>query len=391
MTLRVKSNCWINPAAPNPNMASEIFATLVEFLTGSSGQACGVSLVESNWGRGGAGLNSWDTTSRVGIGAWAAFRFSSSSYGNFDMLVSVGSGSNSTVFGVLPLIIDGNTNPFQGGSSHGYVGVSFAGHPKGSTSVPWNGTTGSFVSGTLGIPVWKGDASGKIAVFPRNNSLFSGLGSYSSLRNFQNSIMQLVNDTAPCRYHFIMTEDSFTVAYDIQGATNSYSLMHFGSFTPRSGCSHEFPYVMLRGTQQTAPEFYTNVYGSTTTTAQASIVRDGAIAHPTLSPSGTRGAAIVTIGQAAVDGNIGGFNSFVNSGSYDVLPIYVGIRDNPDNGLLGLLNNLAVGYGMTSQTVDPSSGSAAFGTSTAASFKWITPWKGPAPGVEAINRSGREQ
>lgn len=373
-------------------MASEIFASVVEFLTGSSGQACGVSLVESNWGRGGAGLNSWDTTSRVGIGAWAAFRFASSSFGNFDMLVSVGSGSsNSTTFGVLPLIVDGNLNPFQGGFSHGYVGISFAGHPKGSSSVPWNGTTGSFTSGTLGSPIWKADPSNKIAVFPRNNSLFQGLGSYSAQRNFQNTIMQLANDNAPCRYHFIMTEDSFTVAYDIQGATNAYSMLHFGSFTPRSGCSHEFPYVLLRGTQQVAPELYTNVYGSTVTTVQASIVRDGAIAHPQLSLSGTRAATLVTIGQGVVDANIGGFNQFINSGSFDVLPLYVAVKDNPDNGILGVVNNLAIGFGMASQTVDPSSGSAAFGTSTVASFKWITPWKGPAPGAEQISRSGREQ
>lgn len=388
MTTRVRADCYFNPAAPNPNLYNEIFASCVGFLSSTIGQSLGIQLVESNFGRNGLGLGFWDTAQRAGPGAFAVFRFLSASYGMFDMMITVGSGTNTDANGVKPMNIDGAGNPNQVFNSNGYVGVSFAIHPSGSLTFPWNGTTGSFTSGTIGSPVWKPDTSNKGGVFPRNNTLFGGTGVASAQRNFMNHICNSNGNTVPSRHHFILTEDSFTTAWD-NGNTGAYQLLHFGSFTVRSGSSYDSPYALIRGANNAAPAGYTTVYGSVVA-APGALTADGAIAHPVLSLSGTRIMTYVVPGGSQVDTNIGGFNMFVNSGSFDILPMYVAIRESPDNGIVGVFNNLAIGFNMATDTVNPASSSAAFGSSVTSTFKFITQWAGPGPRAESISRTGRD-
>jgi hypothetical protein len=395
MTLRTKADCYFNPSAPNPNLFNEIFVSCVQALSGPLGQSCGISMVESNFGRTGVNLGFWDdNTMRCGPGAFAVFRFNSSSYGRFDMMITVGSGSAVTSNGTAPMLVDGQSLPLSGLAGNGLVGVSFAVHPSGSSTVPWNGSTGSFSSGTIGSPVWQGDATGKIAVFPRNNVLFNGNGSYSVQRNATSGIIYYGN-TVPVRQHFILTEDSFTTAWD-SGNTGLYQILHFGPYIPRGGNSPEAPYVLVKSNAGAPdPQFYTTTYGALTlgannTNSSTTTTFDGGIATPLLSVSGTRILALTCPGATTIDSNIGGFNPWISSGSYDVLPLFAAIREGPDTGILGTMKYVGITYGIASDTVDTLSSSVAFGAATAGTRKWIFPWTGSAPRTSSSSRTGRD-
>jgi hypothetical protein len=277
-------------------------------------------------------------------------------------------------------------------ANKGQVAVSFAAHPSGSISVPWNGSTGSFSSGTIGSPVWKGDATGKIGVFPRNNVLFNGLGSASTQRNYLATIADENYSGQFTRSHFIATEDSFTICTDSL-VTEQYNIIHFGSYTVRSGTVVDLPYAMIRNDQGSAVVQNTSVYGITTAVGTYTpIARDGGIAHPTLSASGTRQLAIMTVGGSNIDNFVGGWNFFVNSGSYDQLPLWVAMREAPgDFGILGTMNNIWCAFGIDTHTISPTSGTACFsGLAGINHAKFLTQWTGSAPGSSNPGRDGRD-
>jgi hypothetical protein len=365
----------IKSIATTTQIWNEVYTSIIQFMSGSNAQALGIQMIESNRGASGRGLDYWDTGANSGQRTWAVFRFLSSSFGQFDLAIYANSGSS-------------NNDPFQPGNfttdgtagGNGVLGLAVAVHPSGSTTLPWNGSSGSFVSGTAGSPVWKADASGRLAVFPRVNS---SDGAFPTTR--KGMICLFGSEATPVRCHLIVSQDSFSFFWGASD-TQSYKTIHFGSFTPRSGTSIDVPYFMFCTAGAVAPQLYTSVYGSTTTLDAQS--RDGGIGHPT-SLSGSKIVTLVTVGNAEIDTSIGSFNPFVNSGSFDVLPIYVAIKDSTDVGILGIANNIALGFNMTPHSVTPNSGSACFGLNTAGNLKVVVPWSGLPPG-STILRTGRE-
>jgi hypothetical protein len=267
-----------------------------------------------------------------------------------------------------------------GNGGNGQIGISMAAHPSGTTSFPWNGSSSSFSAGTVGNPIWKPAADGRLMVLPRwNNSD----GSNASKRD---GMADLINtETTPWRCHLIVSQDSFTVLH-AAADNQQYKLIHVGSYTPRSGTSIDSPYFMVSTAGNAeGPKLYTTTYG--TTTAAGSAARDGGIGHPSMF-SGSRTTTFVTIGNNSLDQFLGSFNSYVNTNEF--LPLYVAIKDGVDHGILGIANSVALAYGISGHAVTPGSGSATFGaTSIAAQAKWVVPWSGTPPGTFS-SRIGRD-
>lgn len=390
MTVHVRADCYITGVFTNTALGyqyNEMFANVVQFLSGPLCSAMGISLISSNFGRSGTGLGFWDqTTGSAGAGAWAIFRWSSSSYGSFDAMFMVSSGTNLVVNSVAPMNVAGQTLPFQGFNSHGLFGASFAALPSGSNKVPWNGTSGSFVSGTIGTPVWAADAAGKLCVFPRQNSSAIGgssAGTFASQRNYMIDLdgagLASVVDATPTRMHIVATPESFTLLQDF-GVTNNYMLTHFGPWTARTTLfQQDVQYALITNGCNTPatnapPAFYTTTYGSTAATTN----KDGSIAHPS-ALSGSRTMAVTTINAQFPQNTF--FNTFISgSGAYDVLPLYVLLADGTDLGIIGQFLLLQCVYGLNTHTVNFTSSSAVFGTNAAGSVKWVVPWIGAPPG-----------
>ncbi len=306
-TVHARADCWITGSFMNSalgNQYNEMFANVVQFLSGPLCAAMGISMISSNYGRNGAtGLGFWDqTTGSAGAGAWAIFRWSSSSYGSFDAMFMVVSGTAVANNSTAPMNVAGQTLPYNSFNSHGLFGASFAALPSGSAQVPWNGTSGSFASGSIGNPVWYADNNGKLCVFPRQNSSAIGgssAGAYATQRNYMIDLDGAGGgaavDAVPCKMHIIATPESFTLLESL-GATDDYVMTHFGPWTARDTLfQQDVQYALITNgptspSANAAPAFYTTTYGSTAATT----ARDGSIAHPN-AISGSRTMAITTI------------------------------------------------------------------------------------------------
>ena len=199
------------------------------------------------------------------------------------------------------------------------------------------------------------------------------------------------NRTALWRSHTILTEDSITIitdAYD-DGASRFF---HFGPFLARSGSSHDAPYFAVLGAGAISTDSGTpptigsslgqvTLGGNSTTTFNNA---DGAVCFPSLL------SGAVNLGfysMASIDAN-NSYNAFINSGSYEKFPLWIGVRDS-QTGIVGISKYISLGYGMNSNSVDTLSQSVAFGGATAAALKFIVPWSGSYPRTSTA-RTGRQ-
>jgi hypothetical protein len=287
-------------------------------------------------------------------------------------------------------------------NGYGLVGIMFAAHPSGSTSVPWNGTTGSLRSGTIGSPVWKASPDNKLAVFPRNNVFAYGQGLFATQRNYMLSLDSNASLSVPAttrgRTHFVLTPDSFTAMSDWNhpgDTTNSYSVLHFGSYTSRKNFTPECKFALLKGNAGLTDDTF--FYNGTTTklfgrvdASNSNINLDGGICTPTLSLSSTRQMFATTIGGNTLDANVGKFNNFVGSGTFEKMPIFIGLRESEDAGIIGYFNELWTTFGVANGTVDTTSSSAVWaGQPLGTVQKYVTLWKGLYPsGTVGSTRTG---
>ena len=382
---RGRVDCYLNPTSDSQSARSrasgEAFVNIIQHIS-SSMTDLGIEMIASNYGTGSTGWNFHDEAGATGLNAFACFRFHSASLGKFDcLLYSVtGSGVNTT----SPVRIDGYTDSnYYGGGRN--LGIAFAVHPSGSTMTsttgPWNGTVDSMGPGAADVanPLWQ--ISGSYgAFFPRNNDL---LGSYSGSRG---NLMGVLGDgELPMRLHTIVSEDSLTIISD--GSNNGdCKIVHFGSYIPRSGSTPvpQSPYFLIsNGYDSNAPlQFYTSTYpddyGANENTW------NGGVAHPNLM-SGSKFATLVGVG---VNQTIG-YNSFINSGSFEKFPIWIGMYEATDIGILGLAKHISYGVGMVNYSVSELSSSAAFGRMTQSEVKFLVPWQGDAPNTSPTIRTGR--
>lgn len=383
MTTQGRVDCYINPSDPSlGRRQNEIYVNLIQFLTGAS--ALGISLIAANTGAVGLGngFDFWDTANSVGaLRAWSVWRFSNAPRGKFDMLLFLTTGSGGPSFGGVTINQGTSINAFNG---FGAIGWACAVHPSGSVSNPWNGSA-TIGSSSMANPVWVTASGGGLAVFPRANSFD---GSYPK----RDQLTMLHDDalTLPTRMHVLATEGSFTVLQD-PGLTNSTRIFHFGSYAPRPGFTSDAPYFMFtgQGTPSTNDiiKYWTaaNVtYGSTA--GISANTNDGGIAPPTLT-SGSKTLTFITIGIP--DASYGSFNIYVNSGSYDQLPLFVAVSDAGITGIIGQADYIGVTFGISNGSVNAASGTAVFGKTTAATAKVIVPWSGSSPGFLNNIRTGR--
>lgn len=373
MTVKVKADCYIT-SSQQVN-TSEIFCNIIQFLTSSDAAQLGIKTVELNRGLGGRGFNYTDTFDQVGPRAWGCFRFLSSSYGQFDIVLSYTTGSVTS----LPFSVNTATSD----PTYGMIGVSFAAHVSGSVTVPWNGSSGSFTSGTIGSPVYKTDSSGRLATWPRQNA--PG-GAFATGKQYQVKISP--STTFVTRQHIILTEDSFTMLYDAGNSPGNYKVVHFGPVLPRSGVLLDVPYVMfVKDSYGGLPVFFTTTVGATAGASFAD--NEGGFPTPTLnSTNGTKTCTFYGIGQITSQTIYEYLNTFMSS-SYEVFPYYVGIKDGSDAGMLGTAANVGLCYGTPAPTVSPSSSSVVIGSTTILAQKFVFPWAGPSPGYISNSRSGR--
>lgn len=385
---RGRVDCFINPTTDstsvNSRMGSELFVNMVQHFSNSSD--LGIEMIAANYGvtggGGGTGFDFWDQTAWPGQRAWAAFRFHSASMGKFDCCIFVVTGTTVSTGGPN---IQSKVSSLASTVSTA-LGISFACHPSGSNTGsndgPWNGTT-SLTSGTIGNPMWKLNTAGKGAFYPRSNGI---TGNTSASRN---GMIEPVEDNgtgnaAPWKSHIILTEDSITL---LNGHNDtSYKLVHFGPYLPRSGSvGLDSPYIMWTNglsTNTPFPQFFATTIGVLTLAINGV---DGAVAPPSIT-SGSRICALLTL--SAVNSTIA-YSNIVNSGTYEKLPVWACTVEAADNGILGTMKHVTAGYGMASNTVSTVSASAAFGTTTAAAFKFIIPWSGSYPGFSTNSRTGR--
>ncbi len=377
ITYKGKADCYLNPATDgtiDSRRMGELFVNIIKLFS-ASGPGLGIEMIAGNYGQPagstGAGWNYWDEGPHPGHRAWACYRFHSASYGKFDMLVHVVTGSG---FLSSPMNIGGGTQFSP------QLGYSFACHPSGSNVTladgPWNGGT-TIGSASIGSPVWKTTSSGKLAVFPRPNGY---LGTYSASRNMMIDDTKAGGGGGIVRQHMLLSEDSFTILTD-WGLDSQYQVVHFGPVILRSGVLADSPYFLYsNGNSATPIVTYTSIIG----TLAGNASNDGGVAHPNLL-SGTRFAtAVIPTADSTIS-----YNSFISTGSFEKYPIWIAIKENEAQGILGTLKHLSVGYGMPTMGVSTLSASAAFGSTTLSAIKLIIPWSGSAPNTTALTRGGR--
>lgn len=399
-TVRGRVDCYTSASADGLDTGSraisEMFANIVQQLSGSDAQGIGIQMLSQNYGDGAGpngGFGFWDTANgNAGNRAWATFRFLSASYGKFEMMVFCATGSTAGTNGGGQLVAGFSGS---GGASTsnmgGEIGVAFAVPPSWSSQTLWAGSI-SARSGTIGRPVWTLTSASYGGIFPRANSQANGggTGAQSTTRNqmyaaFADPAPGTANRGALWRYHIILTEDSFTFVSDYNGG-GSQKILHFGPFLARSGSAHDAPYfaISTAGSALPTPGNQIGKLSYTANTVAQFNAEDGAVCFPSLL-SGSTNDALYSIGTT-IDGNVG-YNAFVNSGSYEKFPIWIGVRDS-QTGIVGISKYLSFGYGMNTNSVDTSSGSVAFGLTGANSLKIILPWSGSYP-KNSTTRTGR--
>jgi hypothetical protein len=403
---RGRVDCYINPSADSVSATSrgtgEVFVNVVQHLS-SSGPDLGIELIAGNYGQGGLGWNFWDQANPIGHRAWACFRFHSASLGKFDMLVFATTGSSVPHGSVR---ISDSVNSFvKGGGPTGArfnIGFAFSMHPSGSNTTqsdgPWNGTY-SLSSASIADPVWKVNPNGKGAFFPRSNGKF---GTFSGSRNNMIGIQPNAgfssNDVPPWRQHIIISEDSFTMAFDVPASTSGFRTFHFGSFSTPAGMYHESPYFMYqpgRNDSGTAiRNFYatpaggTSFFGITSSDTETSYINEGLgeANVPDLS-FGSRAFSYQTLHSNSTIG----YNNYINSGTWEALPTFIISNESPFINYLGISNTLKFNYGMTHGMLSNSSSSIAVGrgtTSPTTELKYVLPWSGETIGSGTV-RTGR--
>jgi hypothetical protein len=393
MTVHGRVDCLINPADPSlGNREQELWANCVQFLTGALAQSLGIQLVASNYGTAGKGLGFWDDQVKGAGGtnktAWAVFRWNSAPRGAFEALLYIASGSGTTL---SPFNISGGTGVFVQPNSFGMFGMAFACHPSGTTTHPFNGTTGALGTDTFATQIWQtGSIAGSGAFFPRANSIG---GAFQSNRNFLN-VMHPDAPTIPMRQNILISEGTFTMFLDV-GLNNAYEMFHFGGYSPRPGFTPapDSPYVQIFGRGSSTGNDVITLYNSLTygTTAGNSFggpTADGGIANPSLLSS-SKTAALVTLVNNELDASMGSFNQYINGGSYDQLPLFACIVEGSFLGILGQLDVLSAGWGMNPSAVNLTSGTLAIGRNLTNSIKILVPWSGSSPGNVSA-RTGRE-
>lgn len=394
---RGRVDCYLNPAAGDDTgygsrTSGEAFVNIVQHIS-SSMTDLGIEMIASSYGTGSTGWNFWDEAGPTGHNSFACFRFHSASLGKFDCLVYCVTGSAYTT---SPVNIDGFG---QANSSYGNrcVGIAFSMHPSGSALVdgPWNGTLDATNGGAggpqagvadVGNPLWKlsGDDG---ATLPRVNG---DLGTYSGSRASLLGALPYTpnNPAAAMRLHTIVTEDSVTIISDYSLDGNC-KVLHFGPYIPRSGSTPvpQSPYFLIsNGSDHNNVEpihFYSNTYpnGIFTTTDH---IYNGGIAHPQL----VSGSKFGTLMSTGYNQSIG-YNNFINSGTFEKFPVWVGIYEGTDRGILGLAKHFSVGCGMMNYSVSELSSSAAFGNTNLSNSKFLFPWQGDAPNTSPTVRTGR--
>jgi len=405
-TVRGRVDCYTSASKDGldaPSRAiSEVFANIVQQLSSSDAQGIGIQMLSQNYGDGrgpNGGFGFWDTANaNAGNRAWATFRFLSASYGKFEVMVFCATGSTAGTNGGGMLV---NGYSGSGGNStsnlSGEIGIAIAVPPSWSSQTLWAGSI-SATSGTIGRPVWTLTSGSYGGIFPRANSQTNGggTGGQSTTRNQMFALHSevqpgTVNRTAVWRSHTILTEDSITIVIDAADDGSS-RFFHFGPFLARSGSSHDAPYFAVlgaggAGTENGVPPTVGGSVGTLSFASNTTVAfntADGAICFPSLL-SGAVNLGFYSL--ASIDGN-NSYNAFINSGSYEKFPVWVGVRDS-QVGIVGVSKYLSLGYGMNSNSVDTLSQSVAFGSTTAAALKFIIPWSGSYPRT-GTSRTGRQ-
>lgn len=372
----------------------DYYVSIFNFLTSSFGQSLGAQRIAYNTGSRnpasspnfstGSGADYWETTNKLGDNAWSVWKFSSASV-PFYMLMQVSIASNwqsSPGSDGAPATISANTT-IPG------IGIGFAMRADGGN--PWNGATGNAGADSKNYQVWTSGSS-QLFVWPRSNS-FGG----THATQMQNLIPMIwagggFNSTGGpsvgSRMHVVADFENFAVAYD-DGGDNTYNILHFGRYTPRSGSGATVPYIMVmtgNGRQVNDPciTIGSTAYGSTSGNG----LDEGGVAHPTILTSGTRSAVFSGLNE---------FWSTTHSPSnvlgntvYDEFPILCGIDESPWFAYIGQLdyNFIRWVYGVNSMDVNPQLTRVAVGNAAQYSAKVTIPWDGlTIPGTNS-SRSG---
>lgn len=400
---RGRVDCYMNPSNDgtgnvSSRMVSELFCNIVQHIS-QSGPELGIEMIAANYGVPagsiGTGFQFWDEGNPPGHRAWAVFRFHSASYGKFDCMVFMASGSGVT-YSPMNIGTNGSSLAF---SSRGNVGIAFALHPSGSNTGsadgPWNGsyslTSASIGLGSSGVsslnPVWKLNDQNRGAFFPRANGIF---GTYSGSRNHMGDCFDDEGITwNPLLAHIVLTEDSVTVLTDY-AITNNYKVVHFGPFEKRSEMRNfDSSYVYWNnGSRSTAPlsVLWTTTFGVYAGTRAGA---DGAITHYDLS-SGSIFGSFYRLGLGTIGDSNLGFNFFLGGGTYERFPLLMIGSENRDQlGIVGRLKHLDWTIGPPTNSVSTNSGSVVIGTTTVNQTKILMPWSGSFPGSLTGVRTGR--
>ena len=387
---RGRVDCHLEPASgdtvgTHSRASGEFFVNLVQHISASKDDL-GIEMIAWDYGDGGTGWNFWDEDGPTGHGAFACFRFHSASLGSFDCLVYAVTGSSVSFTGSLKI---DTSSASDGYYTNRNVGIAFACHPSGtvtgtfqSTLGPWSGGYGEGADIQTLTPMWKTGSNGKGAFFPRPNSKF---GQNETDRSALTGMGAITMNNS--RAHFVVSEDSLTVVVQPEfGTDDDHKVIHFGSYTPRSGVVADSPYLMWsNGNEDTYNTFdagWPTGHGSKT---RVDNTPQGGIAHPDVSNGVKSFSWVHNYGLDIYNG----YNDYINSGSFEKFPTWVALNEAPQRGILGVLNHIYLGVGMSNKSVDTLSSSVCFGSNTLASGKWIMPWSGSAPGTLTNTRTGR--
>jgi len=387
------------------NLSNEFYRTFCTFmghLTGS-GQAVLIAWNSGTIVPSGSfsSRTYFDGSLPFGLGAHSVWKFPTSSTRNWEwyLYTQVVSGSSGAIRQTFNTPISGYASAVDaiaGSAANRGILMQAALCISGTTSFnPWSGSLNPITDGgsSTGTPRWiSGALDRTLFVLPRSND-FGGTAP-QCVASKSNGITMgqiILSSATTMRYHFIFDGDSLVTLTD-DSSDSTYSFSYVGALELRNSLTSSGI-----GNGQYGFVMYSTAQPNTDTATRAADFGD--LAGIAQNQNGGVAVNIQAMSTGSKTGVVNTLATFLaaafqpNSltGQFDEFPIYVGVNESPNIGLMGAFNSGLMRYAVDCQVHDVTGdlSRAVFGGSTTtANVKITTPWTGAfAPGVGA-SRTG---
>lgn len=353
-----------------PDLNQEHYVNWVRFLRHCATNGL-CTIVASQYGSGGTGEDFHDQANPAGENAFTYAEWDTGVL-RFGVLVQW---ADASAFGASP----GDPGLLKGSSANDGVGIQMALREDGTS--PWGGTTGDTGANTKSSPVWTPGTS-TVHVWPRSNNPGPPVGSHNT--NKENMCRVGQDDASGfSRAHWVANENGIFQAYSV-AEDGRYTSIYLGRYTPRSGLTLNFPYVMVyRDNIIMWPGGSGTVYGGTAGTSS----EEGGIIGA--STDGVMNAAI-NFPNAGAHETVYQPNNLISPNEFEVGEFSVFQRETT-LGLAGFMPSELLGHvlGASNHNTNAAATRAYLGDTILGNRLWAITWDGGAVPGTNNTRTGR--